>query len=302
MSTRKIWLDGALVPFEDVQVHLLSQSLQRGTLVFDVMSVHEGLKGTRVFGLTPHLQRFIGSAESMGMQCPYDLETLRSASAASLRANPLSEVLKVCAYYDEVGFGLLPESLLPRVAIAAFGMDDFGGRLGREQPATVLVAARPKLPSEILPFSTKVAAAYTPGVAESIVARRQGADAVLFLDGDGFVREGTSHSFFAVFAGEIHTAPEASVLCGVTRKAVIEIARDQGFRVVERDFSLTDLLAADEAFLTATTVQVWPVGSVNDQVFDPPVGPVTAALRQGLQQLLNGDYPALSDAWLEFPR
>ncbi len=301
LGTRTIWVDGSLEAFEDVRVHLLSQSLQRGTLVFDVMSVHDSRHGARVFGLTPHLQRFVASAQSMGMECPYDLEALRSASAATLAANPGSDVLKVSAYFDEVGFGLLPESLVPRVAIAAFALEELGGRLGREEPAYVLTASRPKFPAEILPVSTKVAAAYTPGAVESIVARRRGADAVLFLDTSGFVREATSHSFFAVFAGEIHTAPVTSVLRGVTRAAVLDIARDQGIEVVEHDFSIDDLAAADEAFLTATTVQVWPVGRINEQVFDNAPGPVSGEIKKGLQRLLEGSYPVLSDAWLEYP-
>ncbi len=301
LSQRRIWLDGALVAFDDVTVHLLSQSLQRGTLVFDVMSVHEIAGAPRVFGLTPHLERFLGSAESMGMECPYDLATLRSACASALAANPGADVVKVSAYFDDVGFALLPDSLTPRVAVAAFAMAEFGSRLGRTEPARVVVASRPKLPDEVLPLSTKVAAAYTPGTAETIIAKRAGADAVLFLDRAGFVREGTSHSFFAVFDGVLVTAPAQTVLRGVTRAAVMEIARQLRIDVVERDFTIEDLGAAEEAFLTATTVQVWPVERVNDHVFSAAPGVVGAALRDGLNRLLDGQYGRLSTSWLEYP-
>lgn len=302
LNDRSIWLDGELVPFETVQVHLLSQSLQRGTLVFDVMTSHTVDGVERVFGLTPHVRRFMNSMSSMGMECTYDMATLISACAATSSANPGSNMIKISAYFDEQGLGLLPKSLIPRIAIAAVSVEEFGLQFGSSKPAHLITATRPKMPNTVLPVSTKVAASYTHGALETILAIQNGGDAVLFFDDQQMVAEGTNQSFFSVVDGEIYTSAIGTVLEGVTRAAVIEIASELGIRVHEQARTRAQVLEAEEAFMTATSVQVMAIERLDDDFFAQAPGPVTRALGDGLQSLLDGTFAGLSDRWLEYLR
>jgi branched-chain amino acid aminotransferase len=302
LSERKIWLDGALVPWESATVHVLSQSIQRGSLVFDVMACYGPPGDMRILGMREHVDRFLGSAELNGMQLGLGRDDLIAAIAESVRANPGCEVVKISGYYSGVSLDVLPRGERPSVAIAAVSIRDiYGASLeGDLPPARLQVAASIKIPPTVLSPQVKIAAGYTGAAIAKQRARREGFDDILFLDAQGRVAESSTQSFFLVQDGSLHTAPIDHVLAGVTRRAVLELAADEGIAVEEKPPERDQLTSADEAFLTGTTIDVWPVARIDARDFPPPVpGPVTERLARRFARMIAGEDTAFSPRWMQ---
>ena len=137
LDERKIWLDGELVAWDRATVHVLSQSVQRGSLVFDVMSCHWLPDGAAVFGLRAHCRRFLNSANLSEMALPMRLDGIVNAIGETVRANPGAQIIKISAYYPSVSLDVLPRDKQATIAIAAFSAEDIYGR------AAALFASRP---------------------------------------------------------------------------------------------------------------------------------------------------------------
>src|SRR5262245_28118652 len=164
LTERKIWHNGRLVPWADVTVHVLAQSIQRGTLVFDVMPVYWLRRGAAILGLDEHTARFVQSMELAGMKPPYDAARLRAGIAELVRANPGCEIVKISAYYPGISLDVLPVDPQPDVALAAFAIADVvpgGARASAGGPAKLQIAASVKTPSRVLSPQVKIAAGYT---------------------------------------------------------------------------------------------------------------------------------------------
>ncbi len=298
---RRIWIDGHLVPWAEATVHLLSQSVQRGTLIFDVMQVCEFASGTVIFGLREHTERFMNSARLNGMDLGCEIDALLAAIGEAVRANPGCEVVKISAYYDGISLDVLPADPHPRIAVAAFSAADVT-RAPVERAATArLQVARPrKMPSSVLSPQVKIAASYTHAATAKQRARAEGFHDVLFLDERGDLSESSTQSFFLVIDGVLRSAPTEIVLAGVTRRAVMDLARDEGFEIVEEPMPFELLARAQEAFLTGTTTGVWPVEVVDDHKLPDPVpGPVATRLAERYVRMLTGDDPVFSPRWMQ---
>ncbi len=302
LSERKIWLDGALVPWESANVHVMSQSIQRGSLVFDVMACYGPPGEVRILGMREHVDRFLGSAELNGMQLGLGRDDLIAAIGEGVRANPGCQVVKISGYHSGVSLDVLPRGQRPSVAIAAFSVRDiYGADLeGELPPARLQVAETIKIPPTVLSPQVKIAAGYTGAAIAKQRARRDGFDDILFLDAQGRVAESSTQSFFLVQAGSLHTAPVDHVLAGVTRRAVLELAADEGIAVEEKPPERDQLALADEAFLTGTTIDVWPVARIDAREFPPPVpGPVTERLARRFARMIAGEDAAFSPRWMQ---
>jgi branched-chain amino acid aminotransferase len=302
LSARKIWLDGALVPWASASVHVMSQSLQRGSLVFDVMACYGTPGDERIFGLREHVDRFLRSAELNGMQLGLERDEVIAAVADCVRANPGCEIVKISGYHSGVSLDVLPRDERPSVAIAAVSIRDVYGMdlPGELPPARLQVAESIKLPPSVLSPQVKIAAGYTHAAIAKQRARDDGFDDILFLDDRGKVAESSTQSFFLVEQGGLHTAPLDHVLAGVTRRAVLELAADEGIPVKEEPAERDRLTSADEAFLTGTTIDVWPVGRIDAHDLPAPVpGPVTARLARRLARLIAGADAAFSPRWMQ---
>lgn len=303
LARRKIWIDGELVPWERATVHVLSQSLQRGSLVFDVMSVHSLAGEPAVFGLRAHARRFQNSARLSGMTLPRDLDGIVAGIGETVRGNPGAEVVKVSAYYPGVSLDVLPRDRTATLAIAALAPSDVHPGVvepAARRPAELQIADARKLPPWTMSPQAKLAAGYLYTAVAKAAARDAGFDDVLLLDERGNVAESSTQSFFLVEQGVLSTAPLDYVLAGITRRALLELARDEGMTVKEEPIPRDDLERASEAFLAGTTVNVWPVGRVDDVRLPAPVpGPTTARLAARLQRLLAGEDPVFSPRWMQ---
>jgi branched-chain amino acid aminotransferase len=304
LASRRIWVDGALVPWERATVHVLGQSIQRGTLVFDFMGVYALPKGPAIFGLREHVERFLRSAELNGMQLRLGPDEIAHAIGETVRANPGAEFVKASAYWPGIGLDVLPTDPAPSVAIAAFGYEEIVGRprppAGARKPARLQIADAIKLPASVLSPQVKIAAGYTHAAVAKARAREAGFDDILFLDARGDVAESSTQSFFLVDQGIVRTAPLEVVLDSITRRAVIELARDERIPLKEEPVPRSVLDSAEEAFLVGTTTDVWAVERVNGRRFSPPVpGPTTKRLADRLARVLAGRDPDFSPRWMQ---
>jgi branched-chain amino acid aminotransferase len=302
---RRIWVDGELVPWEQATVHLLSHSLQRGSLIFDYMGVHETPRGPAVFRLRDHVERFLRSAELVGLPLQHDAKSITDAIVVTVRANPGAKAVKVSAYLPSVEVDVVPLDEHVALAVAAYdpGADIVAHKSVRPKASPTLKLwiekDRRNRRRDIVPPQAKVAANYTSPMFAKWAARRQGYDEILLVDENGFVAEGpTTNVFWVDAAGVVRTPPEERVLLGVTRRSILEVAKHDGLPVAESKVRPDELMAAHEVFLTGTTAGVWPVSSIDGRVIgDGRPGPVSERLRKRFQKVVSGEDPAFAH-WL----
>ncbi len=304
---RRIWCDGELVRWDQATVHVLSHSLQRGSLIFDYMGVHETARGPTVFRLPEHLERFRRSAELVGLPLERGAEELCEAVLETVRANPGATAVKISAYLPSIEVDVVPLDARVSVAIAAYDpIRDIvlqkGARLPWRPTLRLHVEReRRNRRADILPPQAKAAAQYLSPMAAKWAAREAGFDEVLLLDADGYVAEGPTTNVFWVDAdATLHTPPEESVLHGITRRSILEIAKHDGIRARESRVRPEPLLAAAEVFITGTSAGVWPVESIDGHPIGAGApGPLSAKLKARLEQVVTGADPDF-EAWLTF--
>ena len=304
---RRIWLDGRLVPWAEATVHVLSHSLQRGSLIFDYMSVHATPRGEAVFRLPEHVQRLMRSALIVGLPLELTPAQIEAAVVETVRANPGSRAVKVSAFIPSVEVDVVPQD--PHVAVAIAAYDPKADVIARNRgpypfrPTLRLwiEKVRRNRREDILAPQAKVAANYTSPMAAKWAARRAGYDEILLVDGDGHVAEGpTTNVFWVDGEGRLRTPPEDTVLHGITRRTILELAKHDGIDAAEARVDPEGLMAAAEVFVTGTTAGVWPAESIDGRpVGEICPGPLTARLKARLEQVCSGADPAF-DHWLSY--
>ncbi len=304
---RTIWLDGRFVPWADATVHVLSHSMQRASLIFDFLSVHATARGAAIFRLPEHIRRFIRSAELLGLPLAHDEKTLCDASIETVRANPGATCGKICAYLPSIEAEVVPADDRMSIAIAAYDtLEDVvafnaGKPYYKAELRLRLERERQKMRPEILPPAAKVSANYTSPMVAKWAARRAGYDEIVLVDERGFVAEASTENVFVVTRdGRLCTPGLDYVLPGVTRDSILAIARHDGLVVEERPIRPAELFEAAEIFLTATSVGVWPVLSIDDRpIGSGGVGPVSLALKERFDEVVSGRVAAFVP-WLTF--
>lgn len=307
MGERTIWRDGEFVPWQDATVHVLAQSLQRGSLAFDYLSVYQAKRGIALFRLRDHVERLLRTCELVGLPLGYDADALVAAGAETVRRNPGAKSVKISALIPSIEAELVPQDARVAVFIAAYdsATDIIAKNPGefRHRAELALKIERDKAGrrEDILPPHAKVAANYTAAMAAKWRARGEGFDDVVLLDENGLVTEAPTANLFLVDdQGNLATPPASKVLLGITRDSILALGPALGHPAVERDIGVAELGQAREVFLTGTSVGVWPVLSIDRElVGDGGVGPVTAQLRAKYQAVVRGEVPAF-EHWLHY--
>ena len=297
---RQIWIDGELVPWEKATVHVLSHSLQRGSLIFDYMSVYETPRGPAVFRMREHVARLLHSAELVGLPLALGTRAIEAAILTTVRANPGASAVKVSAYLPSIEVDVVPLDPHVTVAIAAYDpqADINAGKPSKpHRPATLKIWIEKAVKNrreDIVPPQAKVSGNYTSPMQAKWNARRAGYDEILLVDEDGYVAEGPTTNVFLVDAqGVLATPPDEKVLHGVTRSSILELARAEGLVAQERKIRPEALARADEVFLTGTTAGVWPVESVDgEKIARGAPGPVSARLAARFRVVTRGEDPS----------
>lgn len=289
-----MWRDGALIPFNEATVHVLSHAAHRGSEVFDVLRVVSNVDGTAALGLRRHVARFDRSMQLMGMETPYDLGTIERAVAETVAANDDVVYVKLVAVWAEVAMGTEPVSRRPSVMVAAVQADD--GDVVMQEPARIRTSSMPKMPASILPPTLKVAAGYTAGLRRQLDAFEAGFDDVIFRSTAGRLAEATSQSLLVVLGDKIIGPPFDTVLDGITRRLLLDLAQLHDLSVQVRDVYWDEVTSADELIFTSTTNLVRPIAQLDDQVLEAP-GNVAKLLAEGVEAVIAGRH-ALSEHWL----
>ncbi len=278
----RIWMNGELVDWADAQVHVLSHGLHYGSSVFEGIRAYRTDEGPAVFRLEDHLARLERSAAIYQMPLPYGRAELRDAVHEVIAANGLSDgcYIRPIAWRGYGVMGLYPLDAPVDVAIAAW---EWGAYLGEESLRSGIrakVSSWRRIGSSTIPATAKAGGQYLNSILAKIEVSKGGYEEALLLNEAGYVSDGSGENLFLVRAGALVTPPpQASILEGITRATVIELAHEEGIPVVEREVARAELYAADEVFITGTAAEVCPVREVDDHPIAAP-GPITRRLQE----------------------
>jgi branched-chain amino acid aminotransferase len=297
-----IWQNGELVAWEDAKVHVLTHGLHYGTGVFEGERAYDTADGTAIFRHHDHLARLFKSAELYYMPIPFTLEELRTATHELIAANELRECyIRPIAFRGYGQMGLYPLDAPVEVTIAVWPWGAYLGEDGQRKGIRAKVASWRRIPDDALIPAAKASGQYLNSVLAKIEASKAGYQEAILLDSHGFVCEGSGENIYVVSDGRIATPPQtAAILDGISRKSIIQIARDLGLEVVERNLARAELYLADEVFLSGTAAELVPVREVDDHAIGTgEPGPVTRELQRVFDDALHGRDPRYVD-WLDF--
>jgi branched-chain amino acid aminotransferase len=296
----KIWMNGELIDWADAKVHVGSHGLHYGSGVFEGIRAYETPKGSAVFRLTEHLQRLQNSARLLNMELPYTVEELRAASLDLIGANGVAECyLRPIAFFGYGELGVAATGNPVDVVIMSWPWGTYLGAEGLEKGIRVKISSWTRVGSNMIPHVAKATGIYLNSMLAVMEANRAGYEEAILLTSDGFIADGSGENVFLVKDGTIYTPDlSASILPGITRDTIIQIAQDLGYTVVEKQLIRTDLYLADEAFMTGTAAEVTPLREVDDHPIGAP-GPVTLAIQRAYLDTVRGKSERWSH-WLEY--
>lgn len=296
-----IWQNGELVAWEDAKVHVLTHGLHYGTGVFEGVRAYETSRGSAIFRHADHIDRLFQSAALYYMDIPFSKAEIREAAHDLLKANGLRECyLRPIAFRGYGSMGLNPLAAPVEVAIAAWPWGAYLGEDAKLAGIHAKVSSWRRMSADSLIPHAKASGQYLNSILAKLESLKAGYDEAIMLDDHGFVSEGSGENIFVVRNGQLLTPPQsAAILDGITRASIIEIARDCGFELIERNIARAELYVADEVFLTGTAAELVPVTRVDDHVVgDGERGPITAQVADVFERALRG----LDDryaAWLD---
>ena len=286
----QIWYDGKLVPWREANTHVLTHSLHYGLAVFEGLRAYKTGKGTAIFRLQEHTERLLNSAHIFMMKMPYDRATLMEAQKEVVRANRLEECyVRPIAFYGSEKMGVSPKGAKVHVAIAAWPWGAYLGADGIEKGIRVKTASYARHHINVTMCRAKFSGTYANSILANQEAVEHGYDEALLLDVDGYVADGSGVNLFIVKNGKLYEPELTSALIGITRDAVITLARDVGLEVEARRITRDDVYIADEAFFTGTAAEVTPIRELDSRVIGSGRrGPITQKLQSMFFDVVNG--------------
>lgn len=302
VSAELIWFNGELIPWENATVHVMSHALHYGSSVFEGIRAYKTHQGTCIFRLEEHIDRLFDSAKVYRMQIPYAREEVIQACKDAVAKNNLeSAYLRPLAFLGDVGMGLRPPAdAKADLMIAAFSWEAYLGADAIENGVEVGVSSWNRLAPNTMPTAAKAGGNYLSSQLISMEAGRHGYTEGIALDVNNMVSEGAGQNLFLVRKGVIYTPfSTASILPGLTRDTVIQLARRLGYEVREEPISRESLYLADEFFMTGTATEVVPVKSVDGlPVGTGSRGPITKAIQQAFFGIFDGSTD-IPENWLD---
>jgi branched-chain amino acid aminotransferase len=297
----QIWYDGKLVPWRDATTHVLTHSLHYGLAVFEGLRAYKTANGTAIFRLKEHTDRLFNSAHIFMMKMPYDKQTLIEAQKEVVRVNKLDSCyVRPIAFYGSEKMGVSPNGAQVHVAIAAWPWGAYLGADGIEKGIRVKTASYARHHINVTMCRAKFSGTYANSILANQEALEHGYDEALLLDVDGYVAEGSGENLFIVKNGKLYEPELTSALIGITRDAVINMARDIGVEVEARRLTRDDIYIADEAFFTGTAAEVTPIRELDSRrIGSGERGPITAKLQSMFFDVVNGRSEKYRD-WLTY--
>ena len=286
----KIWYNGTFVDWKEAKVHVLVHGLHYGSGVFEGIRCYATEKGSFIFRLKEHVDRFYRSAQSYKMEIPYAKEEIEEAIKATIRINGLDACyIRPIAFYGYHHLGLNPIGCPVDCAIAVWSWGAYLGEEASEDGIRCTFSSWRRIDPSTLPVTAKATGHYLNSILASLDAKERGFDEAILLDTRGYVAEGPGENIFAVKDATLYT-PEAgsSVLPGITKTSIIELARDMGYDTVEKRITKDELLDADEAFFTGTAAEMAPIREIDNVLIGGgKKGEVTSVLQRKFFDVLN---------------
>jgi len=293
-ETAKIWMNGELVDWADATVHVGVHGLHYGSGVFEGIRAYSTDRGPAVFRLKEHMERLHNSAKLLYLDIPYSVDELRAATWDLIGANELPECyLRPIAFSGYGQLGVAARDNPVDVAIMAWPWGSYLGEEALGSGIRAKVSSWQRVGPNVIPHVAKATGVYINSMLAVGEANRAGYDEAILLTAEGYLADGSGESLFVVRDGVISTPDlAASILTGITRDTVMQIAEDLGHRVVEKNLIRTDLYLADEVFMVGTAAEVTPIREIDDHVVGAP-GPVTLEIQQAYLDTVRGK----SDRW-----
>ncbi len=289
-TTKNIWHNGKLIPWEQANIHVMSHVIHYGSSVFEGIRCYQTSNGAGIFRLPEHMQRLMDSAKIYRMELPYTLEQLNAAVVDLVEANGVAPCyIRPIAIrgYGEIGVSPIGSPI--EVYVANFPW----GKYVAGDAADVCISSWNRLAPNTMPSMAKAGANYMNSQLIRMEAAANGYSEGIALDVNGYLSEGSGENLFIVRNGVIYTSPLGdSILSGITRDSVIRLAKEMGYTIVEQSLPREMLYIADEAFFTGTAAEVTPIRSVDRiLVKDGNPGPVTQQLAAEFFGITSGKRP-----------
>jgi len=296
-----LWSDGEMIPFEEATTHVLSHALHYGTGVFEGIRAYRQKDGAvAIFRLREHMERLHASAKLYKIPLRWTAEELVEGARRVVKDNGLGDCYIRPLHFLGLGnLGVNPRECPSRTIIAAFPWGAYLGPEALEKGVRVTVSSWRRLHHSMFPTQAKACGQYLNSLLATREAKEKGFEEALLLDLHGNVSEGAGENVFIVTGGAIRTPGlDSSILPGITRDAVMRLARDLGVPVSEGILTRGDLIAADEVFFTGTAAEVSPVREIDGYVVGSGRrGPITERVQSLFFRAVRGEEPKYRE-WL----
>ena len=294
-----IWMNGEFVAWDDAQVHVLSHGLHYGTGVFEGIRCYETDRGPAIFRHREHLERLADSAELYYLPLGYSTGELREATHELIRRNELESCyIRPLAFRGYGEMGLYAQSAPVDVTIAVWPWGAYLGEEGKRNGVRAKVSSWRRIsPGGLIPHA-KASGQYLNSILAKTEAAQSGYEEAILLDDNGLVCEGSGENIFVLREGELVTPGHTnSILDGISRRSIVQIAEDLGYKVVQRDIARAELYLAEEIFLSGTAAELVPVREVDGHELGAP-GEATRLIQAKFEDALHGRAPEYAE-WLD---
>jgi len=289
-KTDKIWMDGRFVKWDKATVHVLSHTLHYGLGVFEGIRCYKTKKGSAIFRLDEHIDRLFKSAHIFMMNIPYSKSEIRDAIIKTIKVNNIKECyIRPLAYIGYGSMGIDPQDNPINVSIAVWPWGAYLGEHGVRKGIRIKTSSFIRNHVNANMTRGKVCGYYVNSQIAKKEAISCGFDEALLLDTEGYVAEGSGVNIFIARNGILKTTPLTSILEGITRDSIIQIAQDEGIGITEERFTRDEVYIADEAFFTGTAAEVTPIRALDNRVIGSgKPGPITKRLQSIFFDIVKG--------------
>jgi len=298
----KIWLDGKFVPWDQANVHVLTHTIHYGVGVFEGIRCylcHDGKSA--IFRLREHIDRLFDSAHIADIRMPFTKKEILEACKETLRVNKLKEgYIRPIVLIGEGAMGVYPGDNPTRVAITTWPWGAYLGEGALEKGIRVKVSSYTRHHVNVMMTKAKISGNYANSVLAKKEVMKMGYDEALLLDTEGCVSEATGENIFMVRNGTLKTPPLTTILSGITRDTVIQIAKCKKISLVEERLTRDEIYTAHEAFFTGTAAEITPIREIDDRTIgEGKAGPVTKELQAAFFEIVRGKNPEFKE-WLDY--
>ena len=298
-DSKFIWMNGDFQPFNDTNIHLLSNTLHYGMGVFEGVRAYETKNGGAIFRLTEHTERLFTAASKINITIPFSSDELCQAQVDTMSKNKLTEgYIRPIVFLGNESMGLRSQdSLSVNVAIACWEWPSYMDPEAKKNGISVVKSPFQQYDNPLY-SNNKIIGTYVNSIMAVNDAISKGAEEAILMDKNGYISEGSGENLFIVKNSKLITPTTDYCLNGITRQSVISIAKNLNYSVEEKNLSFQDLLDADEAFYSGTAVEITPISTVDGSTIGSgTIGPITEIIQSKYSEIVTGRDHNYSD-WL----